>query len=85
MRHPTNHPIKPKIANFDSATAMLRSLASQIVRGELDPICRREWARDLAERLPAGRFAEIPGVAHTLVFTAPAELAEVSRRFLDSV
>jgi hypothetical protein len=28
MRHPTNQPIKPKIANFDSATAMLRSLAS---------------------------------------------------------
>jgi 2-hydroxy-6-oxonona-2,4-dienedioate hydrolase len=56
-----------------------------VVRGELDPICRREWARDLTERLPAGRFAEIPGVAHTLVFTAPAELAEVSRRFLDSV
>jgi 2-hydroxy-6-oxonona-2,4-dienedioate hydrolase len=56
-----------------------------VVRGELDPICRREWAREVAERLPAGRFAEMPGVAHTLVFTAPAELAEVTRRFLDSL
>jgi len=54
-----------------------------VVRGELDPICRREWARTIAERLPRGSFAEIPGVAHTLVFTAPAPLAEVSRKFLD--
>ena len=54
-----------------------------VVRGELDPICRREWARDIAERLPRGSFVEIPGVAHTMVFTAPAQLAEVSRKFLD--
>jgi len=34
-----------------------------VVRGELDPICPREWARDVADRLPAGQFVEIPGVA----------------------
>jgi 2-hydroxy-6-oxonona-2,4-dienedioate hydrolase len=56
-----------------------------VVRGELDPICRREWARDVAAHLPAGRFAELPGVAHTLVFTAPGELAEITKQFLDSV
>ena len=54
-----------------------------VVRGELDPICRREWARNIAERLPRGSYVEIHGVAHTMVFTAPAQLAEVSRKFLD--
>jgi len=56
-----------------------------VVRGELDPICSREWACDIARRLPAGRFAEIPGVAHTLVFTAPTQLANVTKQFLHDV
>jgi len=53
------------------------------VGGELDPICHREWACDVASRLPAGKLAEIPGVAHTLVFTAPAQLAEITKKFVE--
>lgn len=53
-----------------------------VVRGERDPICREEWAIDVANRLPYGTLVQIPGVAHTLVFTAPAQLAEVTRAFL---
>ena len=53
-----------------------------VVRGELDPICRRAWACDVARRLPKGKFAEIPGVAHTLVFTAPAQLAQITNKFV---
>ena len=53
-----------------------------VVRGELDPICRRAWACDVARRLPKGKFAEIPGVAHTLVFTAPAQLAQITKKFV---
>jgi len=56
-----------------------------VVRGELDPICSREWACDVAKHLPCGKFAEIPGVAHTLVFTAPAQLAEVTKKFLEDL
>jgi 2-hydroxy-6-oxonona-2,4-dienedioate hydrolase len=53
-----------------------------IVRGECDPICSASWARRLAELLPNGKFVEIPRVAHTLCYTAPAELAEVTRQFV---
>ena len=54
-----------------------------IVRGERDPICPAKWARGLAALLPRGRYVEIPGVAHTLCYTAPAELAAVTRAFLE--
>jgi pimeloyl-ACP methyl ester carboxylesterase len=53
-----------------------------IVRGECDPICRADWARRLVSLLPNGSYVEIPGVAHTLCYTAPRELAEVTRTFL---
>jgi pimeloyl-ACP methyl ester carboxylesterase len=54
-----------------------------VVRGQLDPICGTEWAAEIARRLPDGRHVEIPDVAHTLVYTAPEELAAVTRLFLD--
>lgn len=53
-----------------------------VVRGECDPICSRQWALQVAEGLPRGTFVQIPDVAHTLVFTAPVQLAEVTREFL---
>jgi pimeloyl-ACP methyl ester carboxylesterase len=53
-----------------------------IVCGEHDPICPANWARGLARLPPRGRYAEIPGVAHTLCYTAPTELAEIIHRFL---
>jgi 2-hydroxy-6-oxonona-2,4-dienedioate hydrolase len=39
---------------------------SLVVRGELDPICRPEWAAQVARGLPDGELVVIPGVAHTL-------------------
>src|SRR5207302_1772563 len=35
-----------------------------VVRGARDPIAPRRWVRELAERLPHGRWAEVPGAAH---------------------
>jgi pimeloyl-ACP methyl ester carboxylesterase len=55
-----------------------------VVRGTKDPICRAAWAEDVARRLPRGRLALIPDVAHTLCYTAPAELAEVCEAFLET-
>jgi len=53
-----------------------------VVRGECDPICPAAWADEVARHLPDGRLVEIPAVAHTLVFTAPEQLASVTRQFL---
>jgi 2-hydroxy-6-oxonona-2,4-dienedioate hydrolase len=58
------------------------AVPTAVVRGEHDPICRQGWARRLVSLLPNGRLMEIPGVAHTLCYTAPTELAEVTRNFL---
>ena len=54
-----------------------------VVRGSLDPICDEAWAEEVAQHLPRGRLVLIPGVAHTLCYTAPIELADVCRPFLD--
>lgn len=54
-----------------------------IVRGECDPICPAQWARQLATLPSRSRYVEIPGVAHTLCYTAPVELAAVTREFLE--
>lgn len=55
-----------------------------VVRGSNDPICRPEWAEEIVQRLPQGQKAVIPGVQHTLVWTAPSELAKVCRPFLEN-
>jgi pimeloyl-ACP methyl ester carboxylesterase len=74
FQHSLNDHIEDQLPRIEAPTL--------IVRGECDPICRAEWARHLAGLLPKGRFAEIPRVAHTLVYTAPLELANVTRSFL---
>lgn len=56
-----------------------------VVRGTKDPICRAAWAEYVARCLPQGRLALIPDVAHTLCYTAPRELAEVSGAFLNEL
>ncbi len=55
---------------------------SLVVRGELDPICRPEWATQVARGLPDGELMIIPDVAHTLCYTAPVQLADASMDFL---
>lgn len=52
-----------------------------VVRGQIDPICHEEWAEEVAYGIPNGRIVLIPKVAHTLVFTAPEQLANVARQF----
>ncbi len=53
-----------------------------VVRGQHDPIARASWAEEVTGLLPDGRLVVIPGVAHTLVYTAPEQLATVARQFL---
>jgi pimeloyl-ACP methyl ester carboxylesterase len=48
-------------------------------------ICRfgKDWAEEIARLLPNGRIVLIPGVAHTHEFTAPEQLATVTKQFLE--
>jgi 2-hydroxy-6-oxonona-2,4-dienedioate hydrolase len=54
-----------------------------VVRGQHDPICREGWAERVAAGLPDGRLVIVPGVAHTLCYTSPVELASVCRAFIE--
>lgn len=56
--------------------------AAIVVRGSRDPIAPREWANRAAALLPAGRCVEVPGAAHALNFSAPQQLAHLTRRLL---
>lgn len=53
-----------------------------VVRGEHDPIANQRWCEEIARLCPQGHLVIIPGVAHTLCYTAPVELAAVSRSFV---
>ncbi|HZD39128.1 MAG TPA: alpha/beta hydrolase [Terriglobales bacterium] len=55
-----------------------------VVRGEHDPIAKQGWCEEIARRCPQGSLEVIPGVAHTLCYTAPVQLAAVTRSFLRS-
>ncbi|MFI7579489.1 alpha/beta fold hydrolase [Kocuria kalidii] len=53
-----------------------------VVRGEDDPVSRRDWARHLARSAPDARFLEIPGAAHAVQHTRPEEVAAACARFV---
>lgn len=54
-----------------------------VVRGEHDPIARQDFCARLVELAPRARLHIIPHVAHTLVVTAPDQLAQVTRQFIE--
>ncbi len=54
-----------------------------VVRGSRDPIVPQCWAEEVAELLPMGRLALIPGAAHTANYGWAAEFASIIQEFLD--
>jgi pimeloyl-ACP methyl ester carboxylesterase len=55
-----------------------------VARGARDPIVPHEWAKEVAQLLPFGRLVEVPGAGHTLNYSAPDELAQITRELLDA-
>ena len=53
-----------------------------LVRGEHDRIASEAWLRLLASRFPRAELATVPGAAHAVNFSRPAELAALVRSFL---
>ena len=48
-----------------------------VVRGTRDRLCPHDWAVRLAAAAPRGRLVEVPGAAHLVPATHPAELASL--------
>lgn len=53
-----------------------------ITRGANDPIASQQWIDELTRLTPHGRQVVFPGVAHTVNYSAPEDLARVTRFFL---
>jgi pimeloyl-ACP methyl ester carboxylesterase len=53
-----------------------------VVRGRRDPIVSRTWAQEVALGLSRGRLEEVPGVGHTVNWSAPEHLAGIVRPLL---
>jgi pimeloyl-ACP methyl ester carboxylesterase len=53
-----------------------------VVRGRRDPIVPHRWAEEVARTLPDGRLEEVPGVGHTVNWSAPEPLARIVRPLL---
>jgi pimeloyl-ACP methyl ester carboxylesterase len=55
-----------------------------VVRGGRDSTVSQDWAERAVRLLPRGRLAVVPGVAHTVNYNSPREVAQLVRTFVDS-
>ncbi len=53
-----------------------------VVRGGNDPLVPQEWAEEVIRRLPRGELRVLPGLGHTINYTAPKEFVSAMRPFL---
>jgi len=53
-----------------------------VVRGGNDPLVPQPWAEEVACRLPRGELRVLPGLGHTINYTAPREFMATLRPFL---
>jgi 2-hydroxy-6-oxonona-2,4-dienedioate hydrolase len=58
------------------------SAPTLVVRGERDPLVPQEWAEEVVRRLPRGELRVLPGLGHTINYTAPKEFVAALRPFL---
>ena len=55
-----------------------------VLHGHQDRLCTEQWARQLSELAPDGRFRSVPG-AHSFVWTAPSAWSEPIERLVREV
>lgn len=73
-----------RMALGDSLEAKLPHITAPtlVVRGSRDVLVSQEWAERIVQLLPDGRLLVIPGLAHTINYTAPRTFVEAIRPFL---
>lgn len=65
----------PHMLDYRTEETVLRlQLPLLVVRGARDPIVSREWSEQLSRLAPDARFVEVPGAAHVVMHTHPAEV-----------
>lgn len=52
-----------------------------VIRGQWDRVAPQRWAEEAGGRLRSARVVVVPGVAHTVVYSAPSELAGLVAEF----
>jgi pimeloyl-ACP methyl ester carboxylesterase len=53
-----------------------------VLRGSRDVLVPQQWAEQIVRMLPDGRLLVLPGLAHTITYTAPAIFVDAIRPFL---
>jgi 2-hydroxy-6-oxonona-2,4-dienedioate hydrolase len=61
------------------------AMPTLVLHGEADRLVSREWAREVADRLPSGRLVELPGAAHSMNWSAADEFARLVVEFTDEL
>jgi 2-hydroxy-6-oxonona-2,4-dienedioate hydrolase len=74
FRHALHDRIEEKLPLLDQPAL--------VVRGTNDPIVEQEWAETVADLLPSGRLAVLPGATHAVNHEQPAQTARAITRFL---
>ncbi len=54
-----------------------------VVRGDKDPLVPQAWAEEVTRRLPRGELRVLPGLGHTINYTAPRDFVAALRPFLE--
>ena len=68
----------------DGLEAKLKQIAvpTLVVRGSRDVLAPQAWAERIVDLLPQGRLLVMPGLAYTIIYTAPAVFVDAIRPFL---
>lgn len=74
------------IGTFDGAELVgAITTPTLVLGGEVDPVSGPEATRDLAERIPAARYALVGGASHLLTLEKPGEVAGLIDELVTSV
>jgi 2-hydroxy-6-oxonona-2,4-dienedioate hydrolase len=73
-----------KMALDDCLEAKLHKITvpTLVLRGSRDVLVSQEWAERMVRLLPRGQLKVIPGLAHTMNYTAPGTFVQAIRPFL---
>ena len=73
FHHALRHPMRARLRDVQAPTL--------VVRGAQDPIATQPWVEEVTRLLPCGRLVVMPGVGHTVNYSAPRRLGTPNPAF----